>query len=78
VRYCEDEEDCFTNFEAKFPAIVFRNIMEKDNTVSSRPSVSPLFEINPRTTMEEYVTLKLRKLSGKVKPIAGKLLTILR
>ncbi|GKF76861.1 hypothetical protein Tco_0229331, partial [Tanacetum coccineum] len=23
VKYYEDEDDCFTNFESKFPAIVF-------------------------------------------------------
>ncbi|GJV38104.1 hypothetical protein Tco_1410581 [Tanacetum coccineum] len=49
--YCEDEDDCFTNFEAMFPAIVFGNEMEDDDAISSRPTIGPPFETNPRTTM---------------------------
>ncbi|GJZ93540.1 hypothetical protein Tco_0665605 [Tanacetum coccineum] len=53
VKYCENEDDCFTNFEAMFPAIVFGNRIEDDDAISSRPTVGPPFETNPRTTMEE-------------------------
>ncbi|GJW60472.1 hypothetical protein Tco_0109807 [Tanacetum coccineum] len=53
VKYYENEDDCFTNFEAMFPAIIFGNRMEDDDAISSRPTVGPPFETNPRTTMEE-------------------------
>ncbi|GKC85230.1 hypothetical protein Tco_1140947, partial [Tanacetum coccineum] len=35
VKYYEDEDDCFTDFETEFPAIVF------DNTLPFEPMVSP-------------------------------------
>ncbi|GKA87230.1 hypothetical protein Tco_0808941 [Tanacetum coccineum] len=54
VKCCEDEDDCFTNFEAMFPAIVFGNGIEDDDAISSRPTVGPPFETNPGTTMDEY------------------------
>ncbi|GKB25458.1 hypothetical protein Tco_0864859 [Tanacetum coccineum] len=37
VKYHEDEDDCFTDFETEFPAIVF------DNTLPCEPTVSPMF-----------------------------------
>ncbi|GJV69257.1 hypothetical protein Tco_1484766 [Tanacetum coccineum] len=42
VKYYEDEEDCFTNFEFEFPAIVFNDM--SDATLSCEPMVSPLNE----------------------------------
>ncbi|GJR23970.1 hypothetical protein Tco_0972497 [Tanacetum coccineum] len=38
VKYCEDEDDCFTNFETEFPAIA------SDATLSCEPTVSLLNE----------------------------------
>ncbi|GJX99762.1 hypothetical protein Tco_0356781 [Tanacetum coccineum] len=40
VKYYEDEDDCFTNFESEFPAIVFADT--SDATLSCEPTVSPL------------------------------------
>ncbi|GJR70534.1 putative reverse transcriptase domain-containing protein [Tanacetum coccineum] len=40
VKYYEDEDDCFTNFESKFSAIVFDDT--SDATLSYEPTVSPL------------------------------------
>ncbi|GKD56541.1 hypothetical protein Tco_1289928 [Tanacetum coccineum] len=40
--YCEDEDDCFTNFETKFPAIVLANTLISDATISCAPTISPL------------------------------------
>ncbi|GJZ08436.1 hypothetical protein Tco_0542719 [Tanacetum coccineum] len=40
VKYYEDEDECFTNFESKFPAIVFDDT--SDETLSCEPTVSPL------------------------------------
>ncbi|GJU58018.1 hypothetical protein Tco_1235784 [Tanacetum coccineum] len=40
VKYYEDEDDCFTNFESEFPAIVFDDT--SDATLSCEPTVSPL------------------------------------
>ncbi|GJZ32685.1 hypothetical protein Tco_0578121 [Tanacetum coccineum] len=33
MEYCEDEDDCFTNFESEFPAIVL------DNTITPREAL---------------------------------------
>ncbi|GJW64252.1 hypothetical protein Tco_0116136 [Tanacetum coccineum] len=44
VKYCEDEDDCFTNFETKFPAIVLDDTLMSDATLSCEPTVSPLNE----------------------------------
>ncbi|GJY00292.1 hypothetical protein Tco_0357310 [Tanacetum coccineum] len=44
MEYCEDEDDCFTNFETKFPAIVLDNTLKSDATISCGPTVSPLNE----------------------------------
>ncbi|GJV13097.1 hypothetical protein Tco_1354638 [Tanacetum coccineum] len=42
MEYCEDEDDCFTNFETKFPAIFLDNTLTPDATISCGPTVSPL------------------------------------
>ncbi|GJZ23036.1 hypothetical protein Tco_0560495 [Tanacetum coccineum] len=42
MEYCEDEDDCFTNFETKFPAIVLDNTLTSDAAISCGPTVSPL------------------------------------
>ncbi|GKE74726.1 hypothetical protein Tco_1536767 [Tanacetum coccineum] len=42
MEYCEDEDDCFTNFKIKFPAIVLDNTLTSDATISCGPTVSPL------------------------------------
>ncbi|GJU13356.1 hypothetical protein Tco_1135752 [Tanacetum coccineum] len=44
VKYCEDEDGCFTNFETEFPAIVFDDTITSDTTLSCEPTVSPLNE----------------------------------
>ncbi|GJY77052.1 hypothetical protein Tco_0482168 [Tanacetum coccineum] len=44
VKYCEDENDCFTNFETKFLAIVFDDTLTSDATLSFEPTISPLNE----------------------------------
>ncbi|GJZ55798.1 hypothetical protein Tco_0610991, partial [Tanacetum coccineum] len=40
VKYYEDDDDCFTNFESEFPAIVFDDT--SDAALSCEPTVSPL------------------------------------
>ncbi|GJY22409.1 putative reverse transcriptase domain-containing protein [Tanacetum coccineum] len=42
MEYCEDEDDCFTNFETKFPDIVLDNTLTSDAAISCGPTVSPL------------------------------------
>ncbi|GKE55692.1 hypothetical protein Tco_1494877 [Tanacetum coccineum] len=37
-----DEDDCFTNFETEFPAIVFDDTLMSDAALSCESSVSPL------------------------------------
>ncbi|GJR01856.1 hypothetical protein Tco_0524840 [Tanacetum coccineum] len=44
VKYCEDEDYCFTNFEIEFPAIVFDDTSTSDAILSCEPTVSPLNE----------------------------------
>ncbi|GKC34987.1 hypothetical protein Tco_1047371, partial [Tanacetum coccineum] len=44
VKYCEDEDDCFTNFEIEFLAIVFGGTLTSDATLSFKPTVNPLKE----------------------------------
>ncbi|GKB63922.1 hypothetical protein Tco_0920108 [Tanacetum coccineum] len=34
MEYCQDKDDCFTNFESEFPAIVL------DDTLTSREALS--------------------------------------
>ncbi|GJY81545.1 hypothetical protein Tco_0494296 [Tanacetum coccineum] len=55
VKYCEDEDDCFTNFETKFSAIVFDDTLTSDATLSCEPTVSPLNknEIDFRISFDE-------------------------
>ncbi|GKF58793.1 hypothetical protein Tco_0172330, partial [Tanacetum coccineum] len=38
VKYCEDEDDCFTNFETKYPAIVFDDTLTSNATLSFEPT----------------------------------------
>nr|GFD19089.1 hypothetical protein [Tanacetum cinerariifolium] len=42
MEYCEDEDDCFTNFKSKFPAIMFDDTSTSDEAHSWEPMVSPL------------------------------------
>ncbi|GJS62662.1 hypothetical protein Tco_0657446 [Tanacetum coccineum] len=42
VKYYEDEDDCFTNFESEFPAIVFDDT--SDAVLSCEPTVSPIHD----------------------------------
>ncbi|GKF00880.1 hypothetical protein Tco_0027803 [Tanacetum coccineum] len=44
VKYCEDEDDCFTNLETEFPAIVFDDTLTFDAELSFERTVSPLNE----------------------------------
>ncbi|GJX56376.1 hypothetical protein Tco_0286273 [Tanacetum coccineum] len=44
MKYCEDEDDCFIDFETEFPAIVFDDTLTSDATPSCEPTVSPLNE----------------------------------
>ncbi|GKA58794.1 hypothetical protein Tco_0758107 [Tanacetum coccineum] len=44
VKYYEDVDDCFTNFETKFPAIVFDDTLTSDVALSCEPKVSLLNE----------------------------------
>ncbi|GJU70292.1 hypothetical protein Tco_1256551 [Tanacetum coccineum] len=55
MEYCEDEDDCFTNFETKFLAIVLDNTLTSDATISCGPTVSPLDdnEIDFRISFDE-------------------------
>ncbi|GJR99948.1 reverse transcriptase domain-containing protein [Tanacetum coccineum] len=54
--YCEDEDDCFTNFETKFPAIVLDNTLTFDAAISCGPTVSPLRdnEIDFKISFDEF------------------------
>ncbi|GJZ00128.1 hypothetical protein Tco_0517557 [Tanacetum coccineum] len=38
MEYCEDEDECFTNFETKFPAIVLDNTLTSDAAISCGPT----------------------------------------
>ncbi|GJR32871.1 hypothetical protein Tco_1109103 [Tanacetum coccineum] len=40
--YYEDEDDCFTNSESEFPAIVLDNTINPKEALSWEPTVSPL------------------------------------
>ncbi|GKE67793.1 hypothetical protein Tco_1521954 [Tanacetum coccineum] len=55
VKYCEDEDDCFTNFETEFPAIFFDDTLTSDAALSFEPTISPLNEneIDFRISFEE-------------------------
>ncbi|GKE99064.1 hypothetical protein Tco_0022415 [Tanacetum coccineum] len=56
MKYCEDEDDCFTNFETKFSAIVLDNTLTSDAAISCGPTVSPLNdnEIDFRISFDEF------------------------
>ncbi|GJU98907.1 hypothetical protein Tco_1328178 [Tanacetum coccineum] len=55
VKYYEDEDDCFTNFESEFPAIVFNNNVTSNETLSFEPTVSSLNdEIDFRISFDEF------------------------
>ncbi|GJY44678.1 hypothetical protein Tco_0432891 [Tanacetum coccineum] len=42
MEYCEDEDDCFTNFESAFPAIVLDNtITDRELLVNGKPNGEP-------------------------------------
>ncbi|GJR28481.1 hypothetical protein Tco_1104713 [Tanacetum coccineum] len=41
VESYEDEDDCFTDFETEFPAIVFDNTLTTDTTLLCAPKVCP-------------------------------------
>ncbi|GJR17800.1 hypothetical protein Tco_0966327 [Tanacetum coccineum] len=51
----EDEDDCFIDFETKFPAIVLDNTLTSDAAISCGPTVSPLNdnEIDFRISFDE-------------------------
>ncbi|GJU41741.1 hypothetical protein Tco_1194698 [Tanacetum coccineum] len=53
MEYCEDEDDCFTNFESEFPAIVLDDTSRE--ALSWEPTVSPLNdnEIDFRISVDE-------------------------
>ncbi|GJZ49716.1 hypothetical protein Tco_0603906 [Tanacetum coccineum] len=55
MEYCEDEDDCFTNFKTKFTAIVLDNTLTSDAAISCGPTVSPLNdnEIDFRISFDE-------------------------
>ncbi|GJU94991.1 hypothetical protein Tco_1319747 [Tanacetum coccineum] len=55
MEYCEDEDDCFTNFKTKFSAIVLDNTLTSDAALSCGPTVSPLNdnEIHFRISFDE-------------------------
>ncbi|GJX26086.1 hypothetical protein Tco_0232382 [Tanacetum coccineum] len=55
MEYCEDEDDCFTNFKTKFLAIVLDNTLTSNATISCRLMVSPLNdnEIDFRISFDE-------------------------
>ncbi|GJX16221.1 hypothetical protein Tco_0217053 [Tanacetum coccineum] len=53
MEYCEDEDDCFTNFESEFPAIVLDDTPRE--ALSWEPTISPLNdnEIDFRMSFDE-------------------------
>ncbi|GJW43587.1 hypothetical protein Tco_0072386 [Tanacetum coccineum] len=55
MEYCEDEDDCFTNFESAFLAIVLDNTITPREALSWEPTVSPLNdnEIDFRISFDE-------------------------
>ncbi|GJZ07426.1 hypothetical protein Tco_0541219 [Tanacetum coccineum] len=42
MEYCEDEDDCFTNFKSEFPTIVLDDTLTSREALSWEPTVSPL------------------------------------
>nr|GEW26511.1 hypothetical protein [Tanacetum cinerariifolium] len=41
VKYYEDDDDCFSDFETEFSVIVFDDILTSDTTLPCEPTVSP-------------------------------------
>ncbi|GJT81037.1 hypothetical protein Tco_1055379 [Tanacetum coccineum] len=39
MEYCEDEDDCFVNFESEFPAIVLDDTLKSREALSWEPTV---------------------------------------
>nr|GEU32135.1 hypothetical protein [Tanacetum cinerariifolium] len=68
VKYYEDEDDCFIDFETEFPAIVFGNTLMSDTAHPCEPTVSLTNEnkIDFRISLEEsddehYTTPEMRQ-----------------
>ncbi|GKA64375.1 hypothetical protein Tco_0763981 [Tanacetum coccineum] len=57
----DEYDDSFSNFEGKFPAIVFGNKKGEGGSIRSALEVGSIFNTNPETTMEEYVQYKMEK-----------------
>nr|GEV52855.1 hypothetical protein [Tanacetum cinerariifolium] len=55
VKYYEDEDDCFTDFETEYLAIVFDNTLKSDTTLPCEPTVNPPNEnkIDFRISLDE-------------------------
>ncbi|GJR79613.1 hypothetical protein Tco_0150398 [Tanacetum coccineum] len=55
MEYFEDEDDCFTNFESEFPAIILDDTLTSREALSWEPTVSPLNdnEIDIRISFDE-------------------------
>ncbi|GKA20209.1 hypothetical protein Tco_0700198 [Tanacetum coccineum] len=75
MEYCEDEDDCFTNFESKFPAIVLDDTPRE--VLSWKPTVSPLnddeidFRISYDKSDDEDYTIIFDKNSFSYKIISA-------
>ncbi|GJX72422.1 hypothetical protein Tco_0309593 [Tanacetum coccineum] len=61
TEYCDDEDDCFTNFESEFPAIVFDNTITPREALSWEPTVSPLND--NKLTLEYHLTNPTTKIT---------------
>nr|GEW31640.1 hypothetical protein [Tanacetum cinerariifolium] len=63
VKYYEDEDDYFTDFETEFPAIVFDNTLTSDTALPCEPTVSPTnenmidFKISLEESDDEHYTI---------------------
>ncbi|GJZ87322.1 hypothetical protein Tco_0658932 [Tanacetum coccineum] len=63
MEYCEDEDDCLTNFECEFPAVVLDDTSRE--AFSWEPTVSPLnnnkidFRISVDESDDEDYTMKI-------------------
>ncbi|GJV13606.1 hypothetical protein Tco_1355147 [Tanacetum coccineum] len=56
VIYHEDKDDCFTDFETKFPAIVFDNTLTFDTTLLCAPTIISVNDL--KKDSENYEILK--------------------
>ncbi|GJS98132.1 hypothetical protein Tco_0819302 [Tanacetum coccineum] len=61
VKYYEDEDDCFTNFESEFPAIVFDDM--SDASLSCEPTASVIRPLFLTVVALEAEALELRRAS---------------